>query len=160
MRRLEVKACAAGSGPDRNTCNRIILIRICLLEHLDRACAGCVDPFPAGIEPQIVDAEDAGQLGNDRARVAVGHHKSPRLKRRREQPMSNLIECERMAVAVPGHFPLGHGAALAIDDSECLLIRKIHKNPGTLVFQLEGFRMAPNAKFFATLHHLPDQLPQ
>ena len=67
---LEVKAGAARTRADVDARNRTVVVRVALLEHVDGPGAGGVDSLALGVEPEVVDAENAGEGGDDRAPIA------------------------------------------------------------------------------------------
>src|SRR6202140_2272556 len=64
---LEVEARAAGTGPNRDMGDCGIAVGVDLLEYVDRAGPGRINPPSRGIEPQIVDTEHARKAGDNRA---------------------------------------------------------------------------------------------
>src|SRR6266404_905583 len=64
---LEMKARAAGPDPDLDAGQCRVLVRVDLLEYVDGASTGRINPLSRRIEPEVVDAEDAGKRGNDPA---------------------------------------------------------------------------------------------
>src|SRR5713101_1443146 len=76
---LEMKARAAGPDSDLDAGQYRVVVRVNLLEYVDGAGTGRINPLSRRIEPEIVDAEDAGKRGDDPARLRIHHGQSSEL---------------------------------------------------------------------------------
>jgi len=65
------------------------VVGVNLLEYVDSAGTRRINPFSRRIEPDVVDANDAGKRGDHPAGLRIHHGQSPGLERGREQAMSN-----------------------------------------------------------------------
>src|SRR4051812_3821220 len=117
-----MKARAPGTFPDRDAGDGSIAVGVRLLEHVDGACPGRVNPLARRVKPQVVDAEDRGKFSDEPPGLRIDNRKPSGLQGRREQATTDLIESKRMAVRVPRDFPFGDPGRLAVDDAEGLLI--------------------------------------
>jgi len=95
-----------------------VVVGVNRLEYVDSAGTRRINPFSRRIEPDVVDANDAGKRGDHPAGLRIHHGQSPGLERGREQAMSCFVLCECVDVGVARNFPCRHSPGLLVDHAD------------------------------------------
>src|SRR5262249_3185768 len=143
-----MKARAASPGTDLDAGQCRVVVRINLLEYVDGAGAGRINPLSSRIEPEVVDAEDASKRRNDLARLRIHHGQSSGLERCREQAMAGFVQCQCVSVTVARNFPLLHRPVFGLVTPEGFRTGRLPKNLRPWPPQLKRSGWASAFKFF------------